>query len=127
MTLPWAEVVKDEMVREAIDALRREEAGFLSAFYTPVNEQTIRDLSDQVINRVPPVRKQSYSEKTVPLVPSDFRDIILAGWLSWARTLKSNVEDPLTFLQINRLCEHAILQDLAIGRQGAHLKNDTGA
>lgn len=75
----------------------------------------LEELFDQLLVRIPPIGRQDYKER-LPAKRVDFRTVLYSGWLAWKHISGTSGLD-LSFLDVNRLCEHAVMQQLAIAAQ----------
>lgn len=65
------------------------------------------------LSRLQPVPASTINRQMTPVVNRiDFRTILLAGWLAWFNGQKG--ADPLSFFDMNRLCEISILHQQAV-------------
>jgi hypothetical protein len=102
----------DVFSKDRIDAFTRELANLFRrlqpALYEAPGEDDLGLLLDQLANNVPPVGAEVRGAGTIGLRPMDFRHVLYAGWIVAAN------EPSISFLNLNRLCEHAIMQQGAI-------------
>lgn len=105
---PWFDVAPDN----AIDACTQELGAFLSqhspALYISPSGSTLEALIQKLKDHVPPVGFQVGANGAPSLEAVDFRHILYAGWIA-SRNIKT-----IGFPDINRLCEHAVMQQRAI-------------
>lgn len=122
---PWMHVVPAQNTIKALDRLAQFRP--LRACFLPLPTlKDVNELSSQIVEYIPPVGVQKFLEKHTPLREIDFRTILFAGWIAQQRVkrdaqLMKLSDDP--FLDINRLCEQAILQQIAICKQLQYLKD----
>jgi hypothetical protein len=74
--------------------------------------EPLEELFDQLLSLVPPIGKQDFDSGR-PAKRVDFRTIIYSGWLAW-KHLASTAKPEPNFFNINRLCEHAVMQQRGI-------------
>jgi hypothetical protein len=74
----------------------------------------LEELFHQVLARVPPIGRQDFT-RSAPAQRVDFRTIIYSGWLAWKHL--STAGGGPSFLDVNRLCEHAVMQQMAVAAQ----------
>lgn len=83
----------------------------------PVDGELLTELAKVLSQRIPPVaplpRLKGGRLAATPLI--DFRHLLHAGWIVYAKMEGAQPED---FLNLNRLCAHAILQ-----QEGVHCWN----
>lgn len=105
---PWFDIAPDS----SIDTCTQELAAFLSnhapARYESPSSSTLQGLLRKLENHVPPVGFEVRGDGSPQLEGVDFRHILYAGWIA-SRNIKT-----IGFSDINRLCEHAIMQQRAI-------------
>ena len=106
----WASIFTVEQIAQAITALQRILEPLGNALYKPIDLVKLKDLERYIASAVPPTSVSLKETGDVELHPLDFRDVLFAGWLCWYR----NENYRPTFLQINLLCDHAILQQHAV-------------
>lgn len=105
---PWFNVFPDEQLRAAVESISSLLRRNPPSEYPIPAYSTLESLIGQILERVPPIGF-SITDDGKPVCTSiDFRHIIYAGWIV------SRQEDALPFGVLNRLCEHAILQQEAI-------------
>ncbi len=78
------------------------------ALYVKPAEGDLKALVDQLALIVPPVGFSIDSNGTMSWKKVDFRYVLYAGWISAAN------HSTVSFTNLNRLCEHAIMQQRAI-------------
>jgi hypothetical protein len=116
----WANLIRDDLVCEAIDNLLSDHSDFGGAFYRGNDIARTPLLAEQALKRLPPSIPQQFDAEDLKLEAIDFRDILMAGWLAWtlsSQKAKVAAKDPLSFHHLNKLCDQAILQSMAISRQ----------
>lgn len=114
---PLVEVVSDQEVRNAIDLLVADPTQFGGSIFQLPDRAAVLELAQQLLKRIPPLPVQSFEANAVSLLVPDFRTILLGGWLAWRTTEDSQQVNPISFFDVNRLCDHAILQSQAVGLQ----------
>jgi hypothetical protein len=125
LNMAWVELIPDDQVRRALDSLRADPTQFGNSFFNLPTRDQINELSQQLLLRLPPLPIQTIGDGEVTLPEVDFRNILLAGWLAWRNTEIAPGAKPLTFFEVNRLCDHAILQNQAIVRQATLIRRRT--
>lgn len=105
---PWFDVFSDTQIRDTADAIAALLQPLFPACYTSPSESDLKHLVSQLNRTVPPVGFTITDDRTSRCWKIDFRHILYSGWL------KSIDAMEITFEQLNRLCEHAIMQQRAI-------------
>ena len=118
---PWVQLLKDDQIRAAVKELIRCKADFGNVFYQPCDQYIIKELALQTFESIPPVRQQDFESDDLHLHALDFRCILLAGWICWGMVEAASANN-LKFVDVNRLCEQAILQQRAIHLQLEYTK-----
>jgi hypothetical protein len=104
----WFDPIPFVNVQNTIQALQGFFAQHPPAMYVSPNPDELERLMRQLQNQTPPVGFE-FSSAGVPLcIPVDFRHILYAGWITTV------AGTGMAFADINRLCEHGILQQRAI-------------
>ncbi|MFZ6741889.1 hypothetical protein ACO0LC_01505 [Undibacterium sp. JH2W] len=103
-TNSWFDIFSDQELLDTLTEIR----GLLSlhppACYESPNPIQFDKLLQQLLNQIPPLDFNVNSDGTLSCVDVDFRHILYAGWVS------SKKDSKTSFFDINRLCEHAIMQ-----------------
>jgi hypothetical protein len=111
---PWFDVFTDDQLVQAIAALQKILGAHPPALYPDSDEMTIDSLCGQLKKHVPPVGFALDAHREPVCAKIDFRHIIYAGWIVSESTGAS-----IPFDTINKLCEHAIMQQRAIQMIGS--------
>lgn len=107
-TSGWFNIFPENQLNAALASLRALFEPLDPSLYRLPAESELALLLDQLFRQVPPVGFQIGAPQTVCWQAIDFRQILFAGWIAAAN-------DPSTsFIAINKLCEHAIMQQRAI-------------
>ena len=106
----WASFFTEEQIAQAITALQRILEPLGNALYRPIETKELERLVEHITRAVPPTSVCLEPNGEVTLRPLDFRAVLFAGWLCW---YCKETPGP-TFLQINLLCDQAILQQHAV-------------
>ena len=106
----WASIFTLEQVASAITALQRILKPLGNALYKRTDLREVERLVRFIESAVPPTNVTLDSTGHIELRPLDFRSVLFGGWLYWY----SKGNRALTFLQINLLCDQAILQQHAV-------------
>jgi hypothetical protein len=105
----WFNVFPRSRIAATAEALRELFQGLPPALYESPTEEELSPLLDQIADHhVPPVGFQASVSEGTKLSAVDFRHILYAGWIAAAS------DTPIPFPSLNRLCEHAIMQQRAI-------------
>lgn len=104
----WCTVFSETQIRGAIEAISQYMANLPPAGYVQPNEGDLSSLLSQIRTLVPPAGFKIGRNLTFQLRSVDFRHVLYAGWVVSTDAAK------IPFEKINRLCEHAIMQQLAI-------------
>lgn len=108
-TEPWFNIFAEEQVKAALDRISMLLIACPPAHCSAPHEEELLPLFRQITDQVPPIGFE-FSESGHPACREiDFRSILYAGWI--ASTHMQNIKFP----DLNRLCEHAIMQQQAIG------------
>lgn len=104
----WFDVFPQAKIGEAVSELEKLFAPLQPALYMAPEEPTLRLLVEQLARHVPPVGFEVDNKQIMRWEKVDFRHVLYAGWIAAAN------DATLPFLNLNRLCEHAIMQQRAI-------------
>jgi hypothetical protein len=105
---PWFDMFTDGELNEALSAIRNLLAQHSPSLYEGPSANTLDALVNELVNQVPPTNFV-LSEDGVPMLSKvDFRHILYAGWVA------AQDSSVTTFSDMNRLCEHSIMQQRAI-------------
>ncbi|MBD8471556.1 hypothetical protein [Sphingomonas sp. CFBP 8765] len=119
---PWFDLLDDQQLEEALAAISQIFKSFPGTAYSPPGKRVLSELVRRLSLERPPIY-QSLSKEGHPqnrVVP--VAHCLYAGWTFWfgrdrlteaARRTDREVREP-SFLEINRLCNQAILQQEAI-------------
>lgn len=107
-TDPWLDVFTNAQVKGMMEDVGSYIAGMPSAAYVQPGERELSALLSQLRRLVPPVGFSVGENLAFEHRPVNFRHVLYAGWIA------STDETSVPFDRINRLCEHAILQQFAI-------------
>ncbi len=104
----WYELFTDKQIQDTLDNLRAWLSSHPPAKYDAPTPNTLGNLLDLLAKQIPPIGFEVDAQGEPECVDVDFRHILYAGWI--ASHASSNEE----FVRVNRLCEHAIMQQRAI-------------
>jgi hypothetical protein len=105
---PWYELFTDQQLKDTLDALQAWLMNHSPARYEAPDPATMEKLLHMLENQVPPIGFEVNAEGLPVCVDVDFRHILYAGWVASRDGANHD------FVRINRLCEHAIMQQRAI-------------
>ena len=109
---PWFDVFTPKQIKDTTDALGQLLDSLPPALYPKPTELDLSGLIDQLSHFIPPVGAKFNSDYKLELSLVDFRHVLYAGWV-----VAADPPPQVSFAQINRLCEHGIMQQHAIGLQ----------
>jgi hypothetical protein len=104
----WFDVIDDTILRTALTGIRDLLAVHPPSGYTVAPFDQLESLLSKVIQGVPPIGFSLNGHGDPDCTSVDFRHILFAGWIA------SRHDQALPFDLINKLCEHAIMQQRAI-------------
>jgi hypothetical protein len=117
-------VFREDSIRNAVDGLKQILGPINGAVYKIPPYQEIEAMVARICEATPPIR-------TIVSIPngrgashnlenpaSDFRSILLAGWLAWHK--RTNVKNQIPFSVINRLCDLGLLHLQGISKWNVH-------
>ncbi|MGC2966207.1 hypothetical protein [Paraburkholderia aspalathi] len=105
---PWFDIFTDAEISAALDGIGAVLEAHPPALFRLPDVPLLEHLSQQLAKGIPPIGF-SLGEDFKPRTSAvDFRHILYAGWIA------SHRENPIGFLDLNRLCEHAIMQQRSI-------------
>lgn len=110
----WVDLFDDQQLTQAIAGLRAILAAHGGLGYQRSDPATLRLLVQQLTDCVPPVAASLRADGTPTLSSLDMSQVLYAGWVFWFSAARDNTRH--TFLTINKLCDHALLQSCAIER-----------
>ena len=112
---PWPNVFTDEQLTNVLDSLALVFEGHPELRASPPEGSVTKALVDRISLRLPPILERLDEEGRATQDQVRMCDCLYAGWTYWlGRRHLSGGEKPLNFLQTNRLCDHALLQQRAI-------------
>jgi hypothetical protein len=110
----WFNVFTTQQITNTTDAIANLLRPLAPSLYVSPAERDLELLLNQLKQIVPPVgfeTNEANGEYKIECRSMDFRYILFAGWITSASP------SPITFAQLNRLCEHGIMQQRAIEMQ----------
>lgn len=109
----WSDILTDAQLGQAIVGVNAVFAAYGQIGYALPTADILSKLLRQLTIRLPPV-VATLSPNGVPkLAASDIRHILYAGWI-YSLGHMHLTADPLSFLDTNKLCDLALLQQRAI-------------
>jgi hypothetical protein len=108
---PWFDVLSNTQLTDALQGVLALLKEHPPAGYTHPDVEAVWGLVRSLEQGIPPVGFALLPEGIPNCVHRDFREILYAGWIA---SVTSNTP---TFELINRLCEHAIMQQNAVDIQ----------
>ncbi len=114
----WSKMFKKQDIENALKKLKHilNKKGAIT--YQIGKASNLDELYTRLCKAIPPIRNSINSSSKVCHHPIDFRDILYIGWLGWHTSTKKRID--LSFLDINRLCDRAILQQQAVDIEKAY-------
>ncbi len=109
-TDPWFDIFTEAEIQSALNGITTLLSGLPPAMYPKMDEAIVSELFDQLISGVPPVGFRMNAELEPETYIVDFRHILFAGWLAYKHP------GARPFDELNRLCEHGIMQQIAIDK-----------
>lgn len=108
---PWYDVLSDNQLSDALDGVLTLLQQYPPAGYKHPDVEAVWGLVSSLERGVPPVGFTLTAEGSPICEKRDFREILYAGWIA---SIQPGTQP---FGQVNRLCEHAIMQQSAINIQ----------
>ena len=105
---PWCSIFDDQQVHGFVGELKVLLERLQPAAYSTPSDQELASHLRKLEQCTPPVGYEIQLPDTVHCYPVDFRQILYAGWIA------NSAFPSISFDTINRLCEHAIMQQRAI-------------
>jgi hypothetical protein len=105
----WFDVFTSAQLNQTCDALSNLMNGLPPALYPIPSEADLALLGSQLARAIPPVGFELDENKAVSCRKIDFRHVLYAGWIA-----STTPPEDVSFAQINRLCEHGMMQQRAI-------------
>lgn len=108
----WAAVFQKNQVAAATQELSRILKALDGSSYIYPDAALLGLLLEMLHDSVPPVGRSFDDHGAFAVSPIDFRDVLFAGWLAW--NSQAQLSPEVGFFELNRLCDHAIMQQQAI-------------
>ncbi len=112
----WYNIFTRTQLERALSAIKKLLDEYPPSTYSKPKEKkdkTLNSLCTQLFELVPPVGFSMDDKKNPECNVIDFRHILYAGWIAENHNY-DNYDKDVTFHQINRLCEHGIMQQRGI-------------
>lgn len=110
--VPWAALFDDMQISDAIRGIREIFAGIGPLGFEPPNPSDLSNLIRCLSNNLPPLLCTVDEEGFPKLHRVEIAQTLYAGWAYWLG--RKRLGGQLGFLETNRLCDQAILQQRAI-------------
>ncbi|TAM46182.1 MAG: hypothetical protein EPN55_06155 [Gammaproteobacteria bacterium] len=107
-TDPWYDLFDQSQLESALKEIGKLLNEYPPAHYQHPVSENITELVEQLLNKIPPIGHKVGADKLPRCYNVDFRHILYAGWIGTEHNSK------IPFQKINRLCEHAIMQQRGI-------------
>jgi hypothetical protein len=104
----WFSIFKEGPLKTAVNEIETLLSKNIPSGYTRPAYETLKKLCNQLRKLVPPVGFSMDEEMKPKCCAVDFRHILYAGWIA------ENSGLDISFYDINRLCEHGIMQQRGI-------------
>jgi hypothetical protein len=104
----WSTLVSDQQLSNAVAGIQRLFSSYRPLGYTTPEGHLLVGLIKQLDMRVPPIIATLSNTGKPQLSTTEIAHTLYAGWIY------SLTSEPLSFLQTNKLCDHALLQQIAI-------------
>jgi hypothetical protein len=112
----WAQLFADGQVDSALKAVKALFASHPKLTYQPIEADTLVALTENLARGVPPIRAPISDDGVPSLDRLSLGRILYAGWTRWLGRAALKRSMNLTFFEINRLCDQALIQQAAINR-----------
>jgi hypothetical protein len=110
----WAEVFSDDQVERALSVIQTHfQLTGTSAARQP-DPETLICLVDRIARHLPPIREEISDDGVPKSFEVRIEEQLYAGWTYWLGRDALSEGAPLTFFELNQLCDLAILQQKAI-------------
>jgi hypothetical protein len=112
--VPWSALFSDRQLKKAITGVLRVFSMYGSPGYKEPSGDSLAELVERLANRLPPILVTIDREGKPDLVKVKMSQTLYAGWVYWLGQKHLTNQNQLSFFLINRLCDHALLQQRAI-------------
>jgi hypothetical protein len=103
-TDPWFDIFSDQELLETLTEIKALLAPHPPSEYLSPDPVQFEKLMRRILNKIPPIDCEIQSDGQPTCSAVDFRHVLYAGWVA------SKNPNNTSFLETNRLCEHAIMQ-----------------
>jgi hypothetical protein len=110
---PWSTILSDQQLTDAIAGVQKLFSSYGTFGYVIPDIQTLIDLIEQLRGRLPPIIATLSNQGKPRLKSIDIAQTLYAGWI-YSIGHHHLTSEPLSFLEINKLCDYALLQQTAI-------------
>ena len=112
---PWSQFFDDDRLKKALDHLGSVFDDHPDLRAMPPEAAITEELVMRLSRRLPPILESVDKDGRATQKKMKVDQCLYAGWAYWfGREALGGAHGPLTFLQTNRLCDHALLQQRAI-------------
>ena len=111
---PWTSFFDDNQLEEAILGIRNVLSTHGGFEYERPDAEVVEGLVGQLTRRIPPIIAQIDENGLPKLKRTAMPHVLYAGWIYWLGRAHLKVTEPLSFFNVNRLCDHALLQECGI-------------
>jgi hypothetical protein len=109
----WCTILSDPQLQNAIKGIQEVFASYGNLGYVIPSDQDLTKLVMHLEKRLPPIIAELSSSGEPLLKRIAISHTLYAGWI-YSIGSKHLTSEPLSFLQANMLCDHALLQQRAI-------------
>jgi hypothetical protein len=109
----WSTILSDDQLLLAVAGVQKVFAAYGALAYVPPDEYTLSHLVRQLTMRLPPIIAGLTNRGAPELREVDIAHTLYAGWV-YSIGHSRLTSEPLSFLETNMLCDHALLQQSAI-------------
>jgi hypothetical protein len=110
----WAAVFDDTQLTRAIVGLNELFSPHHELNYVPCTAETLAELVERLRRGLPPIVESFNSNGKPTFERVRVSQVLYAGWVYWLGRTHLGAALPLKFVDTNRLCDYAILQQRAI-------------
>lgn len=111
----WSDIFSDEQLKSAVDKLKTVFEGNEDLEAQPPEGEVTSKLVDRLSRRLPPIFEEIDAQGQATYRDIRLDQCLYAGWVYWLGREKLEEEArALTFIQTNRLCDQALLQQRSI-------------
>jgi hypothetical protein len=118
---PWAQIFTDDQLSEAFAIVGDHFSITGTQMARRPSEDTLAALVERIARHLPPIREEVSAEGLSTTLAVRLEEQLYAGWTYWLGRNTFNNE-PLTFFQLNQLCDLALLQQQAIDLRAGRRK-----